>query len=901
MSVVADLLVKISADSSGLRKELQATQRNIKNAFGSEAIAQSQKTLNHLGWLATGFMAAGAGAVKMAADMEQTTTAFETLLGSAAAAKSMVKDLSDFAARTPFELNGISKSTQMLLAYGFAAQDVIPMLTAVGDAVSGLGGNPENMQSVIRALGQMQAKGKVSAEEMMQLSEQGINAWKYLADAMGVTIAKAQDLAKKGAISSADAIKTIVNGMNTQFAGGMDKQSQTMNGMLSTMKDNIAASGRVIGNTLADAFDLKDVLKDTNKFLTEFASLAEKSGIGNAMKELIPDSVKVSLLAVSSLLTVRLVPALAMATPKILAFKAALMGWPGIIGAAVFALGFLASELTGTTHVMSNATKDLVKSFEGVQVGGTSRQRGAAKTNIRARGTKQGGTKTTVPGSSSVNEATANYYKENAALKEQNQIAADLAKNKQKLSRITLDTSDADTKASKKAATALKKLQEEAKDTSKRISDQWVEMTGTKMDVLDQWYADELSELNKSKGANKNYQRDLNRLEETYSEKRRQIIHEEAQEKQKTFEEIKNGYTSIVQALQQNSLKGSASDLFSMTEAARNDYKGVVDYFDQIGAEYEAGTKKQKDNIITALNEMGIAYKVTAKDSLDFSLEKEEYKLAREKQLMDERVEYLAQCKDIEANIQEAYNQMSISKLQETLTEESVLRLNHMDAMQEMMNTYEEARLASLMTTEQLMANMYSAGFSGISNSISDIITGTATLEDAFKSLGKSILKVLADWIAQKIAGIVTTAAMSKTTLATETAASLASAAAVAAAWAPAAAAVSLASFGANSGPAMAGISATHALSRALSVPQLAEGGITTGPTLAQIGEGRYREVVLPLSDKVFSKLASGIKQEGGQTSGATVNIYGDINGASDEERIFGKLFNDTRFALMGA
>ena len=97
----------------------------------------------------------------------------------------------------------------------------------------------------------------------------------------------------------------------------------------------------------------------------------------------------------------------------------------------------------------------------------------------------------------------------------------------------------------------------------------------------------------------------------------------------------------------------------------------------------------------------------------------------------------------------------------------------------------------------------------------------------------------------------------------------------------------------------MAGISATHALSAALSIPKLADGGLATGPTLAMIGEGRNREVVLPLSDKVFKGIAEGINGAG-EKSGATINVYGDINSASDEERIFSKLFDDTRFALMG-
>jgi hypothetical protein len=139
----------------------------------------------------------------------------------------------------------------------------------------------------------------------------------------------------------------------------------------------------------------------------------------------------------------------------------------------------------------------------------------------------------------------------------------------------------------------------------------------------------------------------------------------------------------------------------------------------------------------------------------------------------------------------------------------------------------------------------------------------------------------------------VTASALSKSLLAAETAASIAAAAATAAAWATAAAMVSLASFGANAGPAMSGISATVALAQALSIPQLAEGGVVTRPTLALIGEGRDDELVLPLNNRTLKGLGGG---------GATVtqNIYGDINTKTDLDELHNSLGRSLAFALRG-
>ena len=105
-------------------------------------------------------------------------------------------------------------------------------LTAVGDAVAGLGGNPEVMDRVITALGQIKAKGKTTAEEMMQLTEAGIPAWQLLADAIGMSIPEAMAQVTAGAIDADTVIGAVTTGMNAKFGGMMEKQSHTFGGLL---------------------------------------------------------------------------------------------------------------------------------------------------------------------------------------------------------------------------------------------------------------------------------------------------------------------------------------------------------------------------------------------------------------------------------------------------------------------------------------------------------------------------------------------------------------------------------------------------------------------------------------------------------------------------------------------
>ncbi|WP_394360737.1 tape measure protein [Amycolatopsis sp. SB7-3] len=195
-----------------------------------------------------GVAAVGMG-IRFAASQEQAEMAFTTMLGSAQKAQSFVAQLQDFAARTPFDLPSVTTGAQRLMAFGFAAKDVLPTLTAIGDAVAGMGGSAEQIQQVVLAIGQMSAKGKVQGDELLQLTEAGIPALRILANAYGTTTAAMQDMISKGLVDSAEAIPKLMSGIEqgtrgaageTQaFAGMMANQATTLVGIWSNFTDNV--------------------------------------------------------------------------------------------------------------------------------------------------------------------------------------------------------------------------------------------------------------------------------------------------------------------------------------------------------------------------------------------------------------------------------------------------------------------------------------------------------------------------------------------------------------------------------------------------------------------------------------------------------------------------------------
>lgn len=177
---------------------------------------------------------------------QRASIAFETMLGSADKARSMVERLRDFAASTPFEFPDLITGAQRLLAMNFRAEEIIPTLRAVGDAAAGLGGSPALIDQITRAMGQMRAKGKVMAGEMLQLTEAGIPAWQMLADKIGVSVPQAMAMAEKGLISADSAIGALVDGMNAKFGGLMEKQAHTWQGVVSTLKDNLTQAAGIV-------------------------------------------------------------------------------------------------------------------------------------------------------------------------------------------------------------------------------------------------------------------------------------------------------------------------------------------------------------------------------------------------------------------------------------------------------------------------------------------------------------------------------------------------------------------------------------------------------------------------------------------------------------------------------
>lgn len=1033
MATIADLLVKIGADTSDLRKELNATKRQIKTAFGSEALDVSKKSLAVLGGIGAGLAALGVASVKAGASLQSTKTAFTNMLGSAEKAQDFLGKMQDFAAKTPFEFSQVSQAAQKFIAFGFSAEQVIPTLTAVGDAAAGVGLGAEGINRITLALGQMAAKSKVQAGEMMQLTETGIPAWKMLADQIGVSVPEAMDMVSKGAIDAATGITALVSGMEQSFGGMMDQQSQTISGTWSTLMDGLEQSAAQVGLQIAEALNLTGIFQTLGDMLTNFAATVQSSGLTEALLTAIPPEFQAGILLIVSTLTGLAIPAIGlfvtkvtlMAAPFVAAVAAAA---PFIAAAAAVATALYAIWKSGMTvedvlgamgikmetvtravdsvqAMISAAAQTIIAHLQALEPVFTlvAAVMGAAfYASLQIIGAVVNGVLNFITVLSEcvtwiLNAFTYLVEGIGSCIDEVGSILSDMADSilpswaSSGLSTIANFVSEAiswlssliqkivetnnalgsmggegggdggggggSTPAKREfklpdfsnlrggggdipvpsggggggggsggggrggSSGGTDQLASVAAQTSKSIEEEWFRTFQTKSALVDRWYKEETDELEKSRSANENYERDKTRLAELYAQKRLDALSEEQSKARELMNKARDlSFDAVTAKL---TLYGSQQEqeVMKMQSDMEKAVASIDDKYAKLSQDFISITSTEKAVFLNALKEKGIAYEQASANEIAFEKQANLEKAAAYKSYMDERNAYFAQGKDIQAALDEAYNQNSLAMLQETLTAEMALRQSNIDAEKSLMDTYQEAYMNAHMGTLELIADMASTTLSGLETAFTDILTGAKNAKDAFMDLGKAMLKTIASYFSQMLSGMLVTALFGDKLNAASAAKTAAQGTAAAGALAPAAwlklvidpsagpVATGLLTGGTSAAvgigmAAAASNTAAGAAQGAGKTPHYAKGGYFTRPLIGVLGDAGD-EVALPLNRAVFDSIAEGITNSSESTDSremnTTFNNYGDINNAADLEDLMDGFTDAVLAGLRGA
>jgi tape measure domain-containing protein len=248
VSVVAN--VAINVDSRNAVSKLREVQ------------SQSQQTERAIGGLggAIGKLAAAFSVIQAAkfvfvstAEIESQTRSLQVLTGSAEKAGQIVKDLQQLGAVTPFTSSELIDSAKRLQAFGVETNKVVETTRRLAD-VSGATG--AELSGLVTAYGQVQAKGRLQGEELLQFQERGVALQQVLRKEYNLSGEEFQKALEKGRISAQAVEAAIVKLTDAggKYANGAIAQSDTLNGRFSTLQDSIQVLAQTIGKTLAPVF-----------------------------------------------------------------------------------------------------------------------------------------------------------------------------------------------------------------------------------------------------------------------------------------------------------------------------------------------------------------------------------------------------------------------------------------------------------------------------------------------------------------------------------------------------------------------------------------------------------------------------------------------------------------------
>ena len=210
---------------------------------------------------------------------------FTNLLKSADGAKKMVEDLQKFAIQTPFEFTNLLKSSQSLLAMGDQADQVIPHLKAVGDAVASMGKDQSFADRITYALGQILATGKVTGHTLRELSFAGVNGFELMGKAAGKTTAEMKELVTKGLVDGKWAVQALTYEMEQKTPNAMGKISHTLMAYMSNIKD---FATQTLGDIFKPLYDsslvaagkLQDFLQNVRDSFAKFTASQKNNALG---------------------------------------------------------------------------------------------------------------------------------------------------------------------------------------------------------------------------------------------------------------------------------------------------------------------------------------------------------------------------------------------------------------------------------------------------------------------------------------------------------------------------------------------------------------------------------------------------------------------------------------------
>lgn len=251
---MSGLNFNITANDSDFKRKLQEVDASVSRTTKSiESSGQSvesyfRKMTAGAAALAAGFSARElvSNIVRTRGEMQQLEVAFTTMLQSGEKAASLLTDAVEFAAKTPFDLQGVAGGIRQSLAYGAEAENVIEEVEMLGNVAAGLS---VPLNDMIYLFGTLRAQGRAMTVDIRQFAGRGVPIYEELAKVLGVTRQEVSALITEGKVGFPEVEQAFRN-MTSEggmFYNLMREQSKTITGQISNLQDGISQMFNSIG------------------------------------------------------------------------------------------------------------------------------------------------------------------------------------------------------------------------------------------------------------------------------------------------------------------------------------------------------------------------------------------------------------------------------------------------------------------------------------------------------------------------------------------------------------------------------------------------------------------------------------------------------------------------------
>lgn len=270
----------------------QAAQRMREAKSETDALASSLGKLKGMiaGAFTLGAIANfGKKALEASANMEVLRQGLDFVLGSSAETEKLINGMKDLGEQSSYDTNQLIPLARQWVNMGDDAETAVSKMTKIIDLGSAFGLTAEQIGSATLALTQMSSAGKINGQDMLQLTNANIPAWKLLADAMGLSVAEVRELSEKGALGE-DAINTLWDAIEQRTQGATARMNGTLMACFSNLEEEAQNSMAVVGDIISNALNLKDVLKSGGGMIQDFREMmgqikesAKEEGLGQAI------------------------------------------------------------------------------------------------------------------------------------------------------------------------------------------------------------------------------------------------------------------------------------------------------------------------------------------------------------------------------------------------------------------------------------------------------------------------------------------------------------------------------------------------------------------------------------------------------------------------------------------